>query len=353
MSAMMRVYELSKPGELRLRERPIPEPAAGEVVARISVALTCGTDVKTYERGHARIQLPAPLGHEWAGRVVSVGEGVTSFRPGDRIVATPTAPCGDCAFCVAGRENLCLHLFEATAFGAYGEFIAVPRHIVNRNAFRIPDDVPDERAALLEPLACVVHGASRLELAGDRTVFILGDGPIALLFVQLARRRGAGQIVLSGRHPVRLEAARYMGADVVVNDRETDVEGALRAITDGLGAETVVECVGRPEAWREASRLARRGGEVLLFGGCEAGVSVSFSAERLHYDELTLKGGFHYTPASVRSAWDLIRGGTLNLEPLVTDALPLARLPEALERVRRREAVKIAIRPHEGRDELR
>jgi L-iditol 2-dehydrogenase len=341
----MRVYHLVRPGELRLDLAAKPEPAEGEVVARIAVALTCGTDLKTFDRGHARLRLPAPLGHEWAGVVESVGAGVTSLRPGDRIVATPTAPCGDCAYCLSGVENLCLHLFEDTALGAYGEYILVPRHIVNRNSFRIPDTVSDVQAAFLEPLACTVHGADLLRLAGDRTVVFLGDGPIALLFAQVARLRGAGAIVLVGRHADRLALARDLGVDATVDARASDPEEAVRALTDGLGADVVIECVGRPEAWSQAVKLARKGGEVMLFGGCEKGAEVRLDTERLHYDEVTLKGGFHYTPDSVRRAWEFICAGTVKLDPLVTHRMELEDLPAAFERVRRREAVKVAIVP--------
>lgn len=341
----MRVYHLVRPGELRLESTEIPKPADGEVVARVQVALTCGTDVKTMDRGHARLKVPGRLGHEWAGVVETVGAGVGEFEPGDRIVATPTAPCGDCAYCVGGAENLCLHLFEHTALGAYGEYVLVPRHIVNRNAFTIPDSVPYSHAAFLEPLACVVHGSDLLQISGGRSVIFLGDGPIALLFAQVARLRGAGRIGLIGKSHERLGVAGKLGIDLVVHADETNVSEAVDALTDGLGADSVVECVGRPEVWETAVALARRGGEVLFFGGCEKGSTVTLDTERVHYDELTLKGGFHYTPDSVRRAWDLIVGGNLALDPLITHRMRLDDLPTALETVRRREAVKVAITP--------
>lgn len=341
----MRVYHLVRPGELRLQRVEIPRPGDGEVLARVAVALTCGTDVKTYQRGHARLKVPGPFGHEWAGAVVAVGDGVRSFKTGDRIVATPTAPCGDCVYCTRLQENLCLHLFEHMALGAYGEYMLLPRHVVNRNTFLIPDSVSDLHAAFLEPLACVVHGADLVQLSGERNVAFLGDGPIANLFLQVARLRGVGRTILIGRHAQRLELARTLGADAVLNERETEPVGALQAITDGLGADAVVECVGRPEAWELAVRLARRGGEVLFFGGCETGSSFRLDTERVHYDEITLRGGFHYTPDAVRRAWELICSGMLMLDALVTDSLSLNELPTAFDRVIRREAVKVAVVP--------
>lgn len=330
---------------MRLEERPTPRPADGELLVRISVALTCGTDLKLVQRGHPKIPFPAPLGHEWAGRVAAVGAGVRGFRDGTRITALPTAPCGDCAYCVRRLENLCVHLFDVTAFGAFADTLLVPRHIVARNAFEIPDAVPDEHAAFLEPLACVVHGASLVRLGGDRTVVLLGDGPIALLFLQVARLAGANRIVLVGRHEARLTAARALGAEHVVDASRESPQATVREWTDGLGGDTVVECVGRPEAWVQAVSLARRGGEVLFFGGCERGTELRLDTERVHYDELTLRGGFHYTPASARRAFELICARALHLDPLLSGAVDLEGLPMAFERVRRREAVKLAVRP--------
>lgn len=341
----MRVYHLVQPGELSLETIEVPVPSDGEVLARVDIALTCGTDLKTLERGHARLKVPGPLGHEWAGTVEALGGGVHGVERGDRIVATPTAPCGDCAFCLRREESLCLHLFEQMALGAYGEYVLVPRHIVNRNTFVIPDGVSSRHAAFLEPLACTVHGADLLRLTGDRTVVFLGDGPISLLFMQVARLRGVGRIVLVGRHSARLEVGRRIGADVALNAHEVDVGSAVETLTDGLGADAVVECVGRPEAWSQAVDLVRKGGEVLLFGGCERGQGITFDTERIHYDEITLRGGFHFTPDSVLRAWNLITAGSLNFDALVTHSMRLEELPAAFEFMRRREALKVAISP--------
>jgi L-iditol 2-dehydrogenase len=341
----MQVVQLVRPGELSLETTEVPVPSDGEILARVDVALTCGTDLKTVERGHARLKVPGPLGHEWAGTVEALGEGVRGIAVGDRVVATPTAPCGDCAFCLRGEENLCSHLFEQMAIGAYAEYILVPRHVVNRNTFVVPDSVPSWQAAFLEPLACTVHGAGLVRLSGDRTVVFLGDGPIALLFLQVARLRGAGRITLIGRHESRLEIGRRLGADVVLNAHYADVRSAVEAISDGLGADTVVECVGSPEAWAQAVDLVRRGGEVLFFGGCGPGLGVTFDSERIHYDEITLRGGFHLTPASVARAWELITGGSVSFAELVTHRMTLEELPAAFELMRRREALKVVISP--------
>jgi L-iditol 2-dehydrogenase len=231
------------------------------------------------------------------------------------------------------------------ALGAYGDYVLVPRQIVNRNTFVIPEAVSDVHAAFLEPLSCVVHGTDLLEIDGNRTVVFIGDGPIALLFMQVARLRGAGRVIVVGRSSTRLKVAGQLGADLVLDSSAVDPLEAVLSLTDGTGADSVVEVVGRPEVWEEALTLARKGGEVLLFGGCETGTAVRLDTERIHYDELTIKGGFHYTPDTVRRAWGLINDGLLKLDPLVTHRMALDELPQALELVRRREAVKVAIVP--------
>jgi L-iditol 2-dehydrogenase len=191
----------------------------------------------------------------------------------------------------------------------------------------------------------VVQGADRIDMSGNRTIALLGDGPIALMFLQLAHLRGVGRVILIGRHPRRMDVARKLGADAVIDSTRSDPHTDVRALTDGLGADTVIECVGRPEAWQEAMQLSRRGGEVLVFGGCQRDSTVALQTELIHYEEIDLKGAFHYTPAAVSRAWNLICGGHLNLASLITHRMPLDDLAHAFKLLKRREAVKVAIVP--------
>jgi L-iditol 2-dehydrogenase len=316
---------------------------------RVEVALTCGTDLKTYRRGHPKLPLPTPLGHEYTGVVVAAGEGVTRFRPGDAIVAAPSAPCGACPPCARGLENLCDRIDGTTmAWGAFADLIRIPAHVVRRNVFLRPPGLDPREAALLEPLACVVNGVARLDLTRAETVAVLGAGPIGLLFVALLERRGVERVLLVGRHARRLEAGRAMGADEVVDlppgSSPADVARLVRTHAKD-GACAAVECVGRPEAWLGAIAAVRKGGEVLLYGGCAGGTQVPLDAHRLHYDALTLKGAFHFTPADVRIALDLLARRALPLKGLVTADVPLSRVEEALEAAGRGDALKLAIVP--------
>jgi len=343
----MRQSLLVEPRRLELREVPDLEPAPGELILAVDLALTCGTDLKTYRRGHPKFPCPTPLGHEFTGTVAAVGAGVARFREGDPVLAAPSAPCGECPTCAHGLENLCKNIHgRSMAWGAFADQIRVPAHVVRRNVFPRPRSLPLSQCALLEPLSCVVGGVSRLDLVGRETALVLGAGPIGLLFVALLAQRGVPRIVVVGKRAQRLSAARALGADTVIDlDAVEDAEAAVREHV-GQGACTVVECVGRPEVWSQAMDYARKGGEVLFYGGCAAGTQVALDTYRMHYDALTLKGAFHFSPSDVRIALDLLVSRRLpGIETLITGEMPLERLQDALEELLAGRAIKLAITP--------
>lgn len=341
----MRAAILVQPGCVELREVPVPEPGAGEVVVRVEAALTCGTDLKTFRRGHPHIPLPAPLGHEFAGIIADVGEGVEGFRAGDAVAGVPSAPCGTCRLCRRGRDSLCSGAVGRILLGAFADYVRVPAHIVRTNLFLRTPALPAEFAAALEPLSCVVHGASRVPIADAETIVFLGDGPIALLFLQLARLHGATRTLLVGRHASRLEVAQTLGADHVIDRATTPVADAVKEWTAGAGADLVIECVGTTEAWQEAQQLCAAAGTALLFGGCPAGTVACFDTFRLHYQEVDLRAAFHYGRADVREAWDLLTHERVRIAPLITHRRSLNALPDALELALSRTAIKVAVHP--------
>ncbi|MBI4575260.1 MAG: zinc-binding dehydrogenase [Planctomycetes bacterium] len=333
------------PGQLRLEEVPVPELGREDLLVRVRVALTGGTDLKTYRRGHPLFPLPTPMGHEFAGVVEAVGPDVSGFVPGDRIAAVHSGPCNACFYCERGQENLCESLVRTMVLGAFSEFVRIPGFIVRQNAFPMPDSMGFEEAAFLEPLSCVVHGMTHLDLRSVRTAVVVGAGPIGLLYAQLLKREGVERVVILGRRPVRLAAARRIGADVVVDAGSTDGEAAIKELTGGHGADVVVECTGRPEVWEASSRIVRNGGTVLLYGGCKAGTQVNFDAYKLHYGAITLKGAFHYRPADVRRAFGLLVERALDLRPLLTGECRLRELEGAFQDLMLGEGLKIAVVP--------
>ena len=343
----VRYYE---PGTLRAEQVSIPEPGPGELLVKTSVALTCGTDVKMYKRGHHLAKPPQIMGHEFAGTVSAAGEGVTSFRVGDRVVGANSAPCNKCFFCLSHQPNLCDNLDESiigfTWPGTYAEYVRIPARIVQQNAFRVPDEVPLEHIASLEPLACVVHGwdlIKRVPTGGS--VVIIGGGPIGLLHAQLARLNGARQVVLCDISSDRLREAERVGVNQTINSSSENLSARVLELTDGKGADVVVEAVGRGETWESAPNLARKGGTVLLFGGCPSGTTTTFEADRIHYGELHIQGAFHHTPSAVERAFRLIVYGRVSIKPLISHEMPLERAEEALQLMGSGKALKIALRP--------
>jgi L-iditol 2-dehydrogenase len=338
-----------KPGELKVEQVPIPEPAPGELVAKSQVALTCGTDVKMLKRGHPLAKPPQIMGHEFAGTVSDVGPGVENFKVGMRVVAANSAPCNRCFYCLLHQPNLCEHLDESimgfTWPGTYAEYVRIPERIVRQNTFQVPDGVPSESVASLEPLACVVHGWDLVEHMPGGTAIIIGGGPIGFLHAQLARLNGARQVALSDVLPERLREAEKMGVDTIINSASENLVDRVLGLTDGRGADIVVEAVGRRETWESAVGLSRKGGTILLFGGCPSVTLVSFSAQKIHYGELRVQGAFHHTPAAVERAFRLIVSGQVSIKPLISHEMPLEEAEEALKLMGDGKALKIALRP--------
>ena len=339
------------PGDVRIERVADPVAGPGEVLVKIHRALTCGTDLKTYRRGHPTIitKVPSLFGHEFAGTIVDVGPGVDRgrWRPGARVVAANSAPCNRCPFCRLGRQSLCENLEYLN--GAYAEAIAVPARIVEQNLYEIPDGMPFAAAALTEPLACAVHGVAESGIEVGQTVAVNGAGPIGLMFVRLAALRGA-RVICSDLSPGRLAVARELGAaETVAVTAEVDQVAAVRALTpESRGADVAIEAVGLPEVWEKTVRMVRPGGTVNLFGGAKSGTSFAVDTGLLHYAELTIKGVYHHTPRYVETALDLLADGRVPAAPFLSGERPLGDLIETLEATGRGEGIKYAILPAPG-----
>jgi L-iditol 2-dehydrogenase len=324
----------------------VPQLADGDILVRVRAALTCGTDVKVFRRGyHARmITPPALFGHELAGDIVEVGAAVRNFRPGQRVVAANSAPCGECFYCRRDNENLCENLLFNN--GAYAEFIKIPARIVEKNTYEIPEHVHYQDAALVEPLACVIRGIDETKVRGGDTVVVMGVGPIGLMFVRLLALRGCRVIAVGRRRP-QLDRALRMGASLTlsIND-EKDIVSAVRRETNGYGADVVIEAVGLPETWQQAVAMLRRGGVVNFFGGCPSDTVVSLDTQLMHYSEITCTASFHHTPGHIRKALEAVNAGYIAATDFVTGEEPLSNLNEVLShQLHKNGAVKTAIIP--------
>jgi L-iditol 2-dehydrogenase len=332
--------------DVRIEQVPIPRVEAGEVLVRIKTALTCGTDLKVYRQGfHARMIVPpAVFGHELAGVVEEVGEGVESFSPGMRVVSANSAPCNQCFYCERHLENLCEDLQFNN--GAYAEYIKIPERIVRQNLLILPDNLGFHEAAFVEPLACVLRAIEETGVTEGDTVVVIGMGPIGLMFVQVLKSLGA-RVIAAGKRKNQLASAAVMGADYVVDTTHSNVVEQARNITTGRrGADVVIEAVGSKETWQQAMGMVRRGGTLNLFGGCPSGTHIPLDTTLIHYSEITIKASFHHTPRHIREALDAIHRGKLQASSLITGEEHLASLVNVLEKLLNRNGdLKIAIIP--------
>ena len=342
---LMRAHLLIRPGTIELHEVPRPTPGPDSIVVRIRAALTCGTDLKAFVRGHPKIPMPTPFGHEFAGEVASVGTRVRNVREGDAVMAAPTAPCGLCFYCRREQENLCPQVMDNMVHGAYAEYVTLPPHIVATNLYQKPRHLPFAQAALLEPLACVLHALAPVPIRPDDTVVLIGAGAFALLHLLVLRRRGVARVVVVTRGETRAIDARRLGASEVITGGAERARDLVLASTGGRGADVTIECTGQPAVWEIAPTLSRCGGQVVLFGGCPSGSAVCFDAGRLHYDQVAITSPFHFTPREVRQAYELLSSNEFDGSALVSGEYPLEGLGDALRRLQRGEGAKFAILP--------
>jgi L-iditol 2-dehydrogenase len=345
----VRVARLYAPEDLRIEDTPAPEARPGEIVIRVRSCSTCGTDAKIFHHGHHHISLPRVLGHEVAGEIVEVGNGVDGFGVGDRVQVIAAIPCGECFFCRRGQETVCENL-ESIGYqydGGFAEFMRVPRKVLDRDGLnRVPDHVPFEAASLTEPLACVLNGQEIAQVGTGDVVAVLGAGPIGCLHVRLARARGASSIILADVNERRLELSLRARPDIVIDSAKEDAVDAVRKATDGRGADVVITATGAGAAQEQALEMASARGRISLFGGLPRDNSViRFDSNLVHYRELIVVGAYGSAPRHNRAALELISTGAVEVEDLITHRVPLDRVRDAIDIVTSGEGLKVVVEP--------
>jgi L-iditol 2-dehydrogenase len=286
---------------------------------------------------------PSPFGHEGAGVVAVIGDGVTAFAVGDRVVAANSAPCGTCFYCSKGQENLCESLDLLN--GTYAEYLLVPKRIAIQNTYKISEHIPFEVAAFAEPLADALRGVMALNLQAGDTLAVLGTGPIGQLMIKAATLLGI-TVVAFGRSELKNRMAQDFGGATTVLSLDITVSPEsikARYTLQGRGFDGVLEAVGTPETWAYAMQLARKGGVVNWFGGCPAGSTVTLPTRPIHYEEIRLMSLFHHTPAYFAMAVEWLSTGKIDPTPLITQRMPLERVIEGLEAMANGSALKVAI----------
>ena len=341
----MKAVRYYAPNDIRYEETKIPELQEGEILVKVEAALTCGTDVKTFRRGHPVLikKTPSGFGHEFSGIVTRIDEAVTNVKVGDRVVCANSAPCGECFYCRREEYELCENLNLLN--GAYAQYIVIPKRIVEKNTLVIPQNLTFAQAAFAEPLSNVVHGIAKTPIKKGDVVGVMGIGPIGLMFALLAKLKGA-KVIAMGRNPLKLKLARdFAHADVVIDITkfEDPTEIIMSHTTEGRGLDVAIECVGLPAMWEKMFSLVRKGGYVHFFGGCASGSSVNLDTRRLHYDEVKIISSFHHTPKYFRQALELIANGEIEVDKLITKRMDMKYAKRAIEMHRDGEAIKILL----------
>lgn len=321
----------------------------GEVLIKMNVCGLCGTDI--HKAIDKTVQPPITLGHEIAGEIIEVGAGVTEFHVGDRIFVAHHVPCFTCTYCKRGHYSLCPQ-FKATNVdpGGFSEYIRVPALHVKHTMGKLPDDISDEAGAMVEPLACCLHGFDLISMKPGDQVLILGSGQIGCLQVQLANHFLADQVIVSDVNPYRLEKAKEVGASHTIHANETDVLEKVAELTNGHGADIVIISAGVSHLLEQAMHCVARGGTVLVFAPF-AKMDTTIPAYRFFEDEISIVGAYSSTPYNYTTALELLKKGVIDMEKMVTHRFPLSRLGEAIELAHdtTKEVLKVLIVPDESR----
>jgi len=340
----MRVAMYYSNRDVRLEEMPTPQIGPGEVLMKVAASGICGTDLLEWYRRH---KAPLVLGHEVAGVIDAVGQGVEHYEIGERICAAHHVPCNTCHYCLSGHHTVCDTLRQ-TNFdpGGFAEYVRLLRINVEQGIFRLPDTISFEEATFVEPLACVLRGQRLAHLQPGQSVLVVGSGVAGLLHIQLARTSGAGFIMATDIVDYRLEAARKFGADVAVQAKEY-TPASLRQAADGRLADLVVISSGATSAISQALESVERGGTVLFFAPTEPGVSVPISVNDLFWrNEIMLTSSYGGSPADYAAALDLIQAGKIRVRDMITHRLGLAETGLGFQLVARaQDSLKVIIEP--------
>ena len=346
----MRVARFYEPGDVRLEDMPEPTAGAGEVKIRVKACSTCGTDVKIFNHGHQHIDPPRVMGHEIAGEVVEVGEGVEGWAPGDRVQVIAAVPCGQCDECRRGRMTICPNQTSVGYHyeGGFAEYLVVPRQVLAVDGLnRIPEGVGFDEASVAEPLACVLNGQELAGVGAGDDVVVIGSGPIGCLHVRLARARGAARVFLVDLNRSRLDlSAGVVAPDAAICSADVDAVDEVLKLTNGRGADVVITAAASGKAQEEAVLMTARGGRISLFGGLpKDNPTITLDSNLVHYRELTLVGANGSSPAHNKQALELIASGSVPVADLITHRLPLERVLDAFGIVARGEAIKVTVQP--------
>jgi len=344
LPSTMKAAVLYGPNDLRVERVPIPEVDADEVLLKVDMCGICGTDVHILRGTFPVPNLPLIPGHEFAGHVVATGEAVDYVKPDDYVTADINLACGHCYFCRRQQKLFCEQIRQigVHTHGALAEYVKAPAAAI----YQVPESLSPQQSAYIEPLACAVRGQERASIQPGSSVAIIGAGPMGLAHIQLAKLKGAAPIIVTEMNRIRLRKAREMGADYAIDVGAEDGVEAVRKLTDGRGADYVIEAVGSILTYKQAFEMVRRGGTLVAYGAAPSTAVLDLKPFDIYSKELTIVGSYAGTYQTWPEAIALIEGGRFNPENIVTQVVPLGEVVGAIETVEKnKDVIKIQIQP--------
>lgn len=339
----MKAAVFYKKNDLRIEDIAVPTPKVGEVLIKVMACGICGTDVHIFmgDEGAAATPAKTVLGHEFAGVVESVGDGVNNIKVGDRVCVDPNKLCGDCYYCKSGMGHFCENIIGigTTVNGGFAQYCVVPRSQV----YKIADTTYFERAAMTEPLACCLHGIDMCNITAGDTVVVIGGGMIGMLMLQLAKISGAGKVIMLEPVLEKRETAKELGADICIDSINEDVTAVLRE--NGIERiSAVIECVGNTKTMVQAVEIAGKNSVVMLFGLTKPNDVMNIKPFEIFKKEVVLKASY-INPYTQKRALELIDNNRIDVSKVVCDVVPLSKLPEVLSNPQFRKAGKVIVNP--------
>lgn len=323
------------PNNIVLQQVPISR--SRKVMLKVSACAVCGYDARVFRNGHRKVRPPVILGHELCGEIqndIIAGDGMT-INAGSRVAVCPLIPCLQCPYCKIGDYNLCINLREigSTSDGGFAQYVTIPEQLIRMGGLvPVPDNLTDEEAALLEPLACCLNSYSRmLPVAKESSVVIIGDGPMGLIHLQLFKRLSSSRVATVGKVPFRMEKARAMGADAVFAYSSETVPDVLDFSGASSGAGVIVIATSNPVAFELATKVSARNSKINVFAGMPSGQTFLLDANWLHYNQISITGTFSSTPKMLGEAARIASEKTIDLSAIVTHKYSLREIEEAIE----------------------
>ncbi|WNM25160.1 zinc-dependent dehydrogenase [Demequina capsici] len=346
----MKALRFYAPEDVRIEDVPEPEVGPGEVKIRVRNCSTCGTDVKIFYNGHQNLTPPRTIGHEIAGEIVAIGDGVDGWELGDRVQVIAAVPCGDCYECSRGWMEVCQNQTSVgyQYEGGFAEYMIVPREVMKVDGLnRIPDGIGFDEASAAEPLACAINAQRILGIEDGDTVVVFGAGPIGAMHIRLARANGAGRVFLIDVNTERLQmTADAVHPDEVINGAEVDVVEKVKELTDGRGADAIITATAANVAQEQAISMAARNGKISFFGGLpKTNPTITCDSNLVHYRQLRIFGANGSAPKHNKMALEYIATGKVPVKDLITEHIPLENVLDAFDIVKRGAAIKVTVEP--------